>query len=319
MNIATGEPLPGDDSQAWKNGSWLPLEQTALSLDDIGFLQGVVIVDRLRTVDLRALDVGPHVERWRSGCAAVGITLPAEPRIEELIQQVIQRNAACFPQQDFSVVMLATPGRAGEAGRPPTLILHALPIPWTTLSRWYELGQPLRAASQHSVPGACWSPAIKTRSRLQYYLADREAKQQARDSSASGVLLSSAMDGTVSLTETSAANILIVERVGQSIRRLISPPRERILNGISLRRTLRIAEQAGIETRFEPISVERAEQAEEIILCGTTGCVWSASQFNDRRFSAPARQPTFQILLEGWLRELGVDFIAQAHHSARKS
>lgn len=306
---------------ACKNGRWRPLSETSISLSDVGFLQGVVIVDRLRTVEQRPLDVAEHIDRFHAGCQAVGIQLPAAWRLDRIVQECVERHRSEFPGRDFSIVLLATPGANSSSDTAePTLIVHPLPIPWSRLSEWYLRGQPLTRSAHRNVPSACWSPRIKTRARLQYYLADLEAAQRFRQSPHSelgygsrGELVPAALledvDGYI--TETSMANVCIVEG-----NRLVSPPKGAVLEGISLQRTLRVAEHSGIEVRCEAITMARAEAADELLLSGSTGCLWPAGCLNERRWSPPDHLPVYQQLCRAWREDIGLDFVQQAFELA---
>ncbi len=294
-------------SLAWMNGEWMEFAGVRLPLDDMGVMQGVVVVDRLRTIRHKPLDLLTHLQRWRSGCQNVGIELP-NIDFEPLVEQLVEQNRTYFQQEDFSVVMLATPGRSFTESRQATVILHATSIPWSKLAVWYQRGQRLWTTGHHAVPELCWPTAIKTRARLHYYLADQQAQLQSGDPNCSAVLL--APDGTnaVTLTETSTANLLMVERDATRQVKLTSPPKNLLLDGISLRRTLRLAKEAGYAVHHEPISIERAEQADELILTGSTGCIWPAAGLNSHIFSDAAQQPVYQTLLAAWQRELDYDF-----------
>jgi branched-chain amino acid aminotransferase len=293
---------------AWKNGVWLPTENASLSLDDIGFLQGVVIVDRLRTCRSRALDITEHLERFRQSCAAVGIQLRDTENFEGVVEECVLRNQDHFAGRDFSIVLLATPGTLDGESNTPTLIVHPWAIPWNRLATWYSTGQRLVASKQRSIPSECWSTAIKTRARLHYYLADQAALANTGDPHAAAVLL----DENGCLTETSSANLVLIE--GNAI---ISPPRVAILWGISLNRTLRLAEACGIEVLFERVTPQRARQSDAILLSGSTGCVWPASQFEERIFEHAATQSIVARLTTAWQHDIDFDFIEQAASIAR--
>lgn len=286
----------------WQNGKWKPLCDISIGMHDLGFMQGVVIVDRLRTIAGTPLDIDLHVHRFHDGCRAVGVELPSSYDLSELISSCCVRNQEAFPAVDFSIVTLATPGPSGIAYAQPTVIVHPTAIAWPRLRRWYSRGQALETSSHRNVPEACWSPEIKTRARLQYYLADREVANR-NDDDAAALLLD--IDGGV--TETSAANVCIVEG-----RKLISPPMDRILHGVSLARTLRLARRAGLKVVFETFGVERAEKADALLLSGSTGCVWPASRLNGCEFSSPCDQPVYVQLLDMWKEDLGFDFSAAA-------
>ncbi len=262
----------------------------------------MVIVDRLRTVNGAALDVVEHVERFEQSCQAVGIKLPSRSELVDSVNACAEQYFDHFSPRDFSVVMLATPGRIGTDPPQPTLMFQAVAIEWNRLASWYRDGQRLVVASHRNVPATCWSAAIKTRARLQYYLADRQARLTTGDKYAGALLLDT--DGFVS--ETSSANVLIVEG-----EQLCSPRSEKILNGISLRRTRRLAEQIGFRISEEDIPCARALQADAILLCGSTGCLWPTAQLEDRTFEGATQQPVVVKLVEAWKNELQFDFVEQ--------
>ncbi len=290
---------------AWKNGQWLPFEQAQLLLDDWGVLQGAIIVDRLRTIDSRPLDIDLHLARLKSNCDAVGIETDEWDAIGKAISECATHNRMRLHQRDFAIVVLLTPGRVAVPGV-STMVVHVQSLNWESMRAWYTQGQRLMISQHRNVPPACWSPNLKTRSRLQYYLADQEARDGGSLYSAA-VLLDT--DGHV--TETSAANILCVDRAGC----LVCPPSESILNGISLQRTLRLAESIGIEVARRPITVELAKSASEILLTGTSACIWPASHFDDVQFDKAVERPVYRALQAAWITDVGFDFVRAASAS----
>lgn len=290
---------------AYCNGKWGSEAEATLSLDDWGVMQGAIVVERLRTCNGKALDNSSHVERLLHSCNSVGIGGLEKIPFAKLIDDCARKNSSAFAGLDFSIVVLVTPGRStsGRKGTAPTIIVHAVALNWTAMKSWYELGQPLIVANSRNVPSQVWSPQMKTRCRLHYYLADSQAEQSLLPH-AGAVLL--ALDGTV--TETSFANIIVVDKN----QRLVCPPMDSVLNGISLRRTLRLAEQAGLEVIFKPIPVDIAGVASEILLTGTSGCLWPASRLGDISFEHPTKRPIFSLLSELWCKEISLDFRKQA-------
>ena len=109
-------------------------------------------------------------------------------------------------------------------------------------------------------------------------------------------------DGYV--TETSAANVIVVDRAGN----VCCSPAERILGGISLLRTLRLAEASGLRVVRQAISLEMTESAREVILTGTSACIWSASKFGEVALSKPTERPVFRELSARWIADVGYDF-----------
>ncbi|MEO8269155.1 MAG: aminotransferase class IV, partial [Aureliella sp.] len=243
-----------------------------------------------------------HLERFQQSCRAVGIELPSSDELHTRALECADSGRERLGGADINLVMLATPGRVHARTRGPTLIMHTQSIAWERLAQWYRVGQTLIVSEHRNVPESCWSPKIKTRARLHYYLADQEALARTRDSHSAGLLL----DQHGFATETSSANVLIIE--GDS---LVSPRREMILDGISLGRTLRLAERRKIGIRFEDISPERARAADAIWLCGSTGCLWKAGRLGDREYTAVRAEQMFMQMLEDWKQDVGIDFVEQ--------
>ncbi len=290
---------------AYCNGKWGSESSAALALDDWGLMQGAVVVDRLRTCNVKPLDKDLHVSRLIGSCNSIGIQAPEAAQLTKLIDECVRKNAGAYAGLDFSVVVMVTPGRAshGPRGKVPTVIVHSTPLNWMALRSWYQSGQALVIAKCRNVPPQVWSPQIKTRARLHYYLADCQAEQISLPH-AGAVLLS--MDGSV--TESSMANIIIVDKN----QRLICPLEQEVLNGISLRRTLRLAEQAGFKVEFTSVRVDIAGVASELLLTGSSGCLWPASRFGDIAFEAPAKRPVFAQLSELWCRDISLNYVEQA-------
>lgn len=291
------------NSIAWKNGQWLPFHEVNLALDDWGVLQGAIVVDRLRTINSLPLDVELHLLRLRANCETVGIRL-SESSIENIselakvIRECAQHNLSRLSNQDFSIVVLVTPGTT-SGDREPTVIVHVQPLNRAAIQHWHTHGQQLIVSDRCNVPAACWPPNLKTRSRLHYYLADRAANRQGSPHCAAVLL-----DLAGNITETSAANILCVDR--QSV--LHCPPMEDILQGISLQRTLRLVNALSMRVEHHPISVDFAEDASEVILTGTSGCIWPASQFGQHSIQNPTEQSVYRQLLDAWIADVGCDF-----------
>ncbi len=297
---------------AWCNGEWVPRQDIGIALDDYGFLQGAIVVDRLRTICLRPLHLEDHVRRFLLSSQATGIHAGEFSDLCAVIEECIERNTDFHEGVDFSVVMLATPGLQPDNASAATRIIHTAAIDWPKLAAWYQSGQQLLIADPRNVPPECWSPKIKTRSRLHYYLADRQAAQIGANV---GSVLQD-LDGH--LTDTSVANLLIAE--GET---LVCPPLDSIFNGVGLKTTIKLAEQSGIAISYRPISLQTACGASEILLCGGAGLFWPSSHLlmfgADKpsietlvQFRQPTRGPIYQKLQTAWQSELGHDYVRQA-------
>ncbi|GAB5402378.1 MAG: aminotransferase class IV [Aureliella sp.] len=292
--------------EAWVCGSWEPLDRAGLAHDDLGALQGAVIVERLRTVGGRLLDTDLHLKRLVVGVDHIQVQLPSRWDVTSIADEVARR-AVDLLQTDVSVVIVVTPGRVG--GDAPTLVVHASPIPWNRLVAWYRGGQRVVTARNRNVPSACWPIQLKNRSRMHYFLADQNARQFAESAGQSGARFAGGLlcDLAGNLTETSTANVLLLE--GES---LVSPPMDSILDGISLKRTVRLARELGMRVEHAEVSPQRARSANALVLCGTLGCIWAAASLDNHEFDAADQNDLFSNLQKAWQDDIGLDFVAQA-------
>lgn len=255
----------------------------------------------MRTCNSAPLDASEHIGRLLDGCTQIGIQLPQELNLVALATECARRNVAAYRREDFSIVVLVTPGTEPD-GSNPTVILHTSPIAWDALATWYQNGQSLRISTNQNVSASCWSPQLKTRSRMHYFLADQYAI------SSMGPFSSSILpNARGNLTETSSANFVIIESGS-----IICPPMDEILHGVSLARTIRLATKMKMKVCFESISAQRAMEADELLLCGSTGCIWPASQLEEREFTDCANGAAFGALRELWTEDIGLDFVSQA-------
>src|SRR4051794_39428849 len=216
---------------AYLNGRFLVQGEACLPLHDAGFVWGATVTDLCRTFRHRLFRLPDHLARFRQSCQLARVPqLLTDNELTDLAERLIAHNGALLTaEQELALVLFATPGPighyAGLSGHgPPTLGIHTFPILFERYARLFREGATLLVPSVRHLPAACLDPRIKQRSRLSWWLVEQEAHDA--DPMSSALLL----DENGHVTETAAANLLIV-RDGK----VLSPCRERILNGISLR------------------------------------------------------------------------------------
>ena len=306
------------NSIAYRNGDWLPCKNLSWSVTDLATTQGVMLVERLRTAGGRLFDCPLHVDRLRTSAALVG--LECENLLSSLvavIEGLVHENRDFIQfYRDVGIVVLLSPGDPGLAKHQqfsPTLMMHLTPIPFSQLYSWYKHGCRLHISETRNVPPESWSPWIKTRSRLQYYLADNpvltkmekstgSARKPAPDSIA--VLLSTR--GHV--TETSISNLVLLDQQGK----LRSPAKCDILQGVSLSKVESIAAKCSLAMDYGDLTSDDFRNAQEILMTGTTGFVWSAVEFDGNQIGDGRPGPLCKAIQSAWSESLGFDFVAQA-------
>jgi branched-chain amino acid aminotransferase len=278
---------------AYLNGHFVPEEQAKLSLHDAGFTWGATVVDRVRTYGRQYFRLPEHLARFRRSCELCRIPPPApDAELTLFAEHLLEQNGPLtHPDDELALVLFATPGDHNSFG---TLGLHTEPIDVTRHRPLIERGARLVTPAVRHVPGQCVPLQAKMRSRTFWWIAEQQAHDI--DAEASALLL----DLSGHVTETAIANFLIV-RGGV----VISPPRELILDGISLRFVEEICGRLDIGFVEKPLRPEDCYDAEEALLTSTPFGVAGVSSLDSRPIPWPG--PILQRLHDAWSAEVGAD------------
>lgn len=303
---------------AYLNGQLIPASQATLQVYDAGFVLGVTVAEQVRTFAGRLFRLEQHLRRLEHSLAIVdvdpGISMS---ELEKAAVELAKRNHALMAEgDDLGLSMFVTPGpystmaavadEAGETG--PTVCMHTYPLPFQLWAGEYESGQSLVVSDIEQVPAACWPPELKCRSRMHYYLADSRAKQVRLDARA--LLLD--CDGFV--LEASTANIVIYNRN----EGIVSPPKEKILPGVSVATVIDLAAELGVPFLHRDLAVDDVLEADEVMLCSTSPCVWPVLDVDGRAIGKGRPGETFERLLAAWSDLVNVDIKTQAKRFATR-
>jgi branched-chain amino acid aminotransferase len=171
-------------------------------------------------------------------------------------------------------------------------------LPFARYRHLFEAGATLAISNVRHVPGASVDRRIKHRSRLHWWIADREV--QARMPHASALLL----DENGHVTETAAANFLLV-RDGK----VLSPPAAAILGGISLQVTREICDRLGISFGERLLTVAECLAADEALVTSTAYGLAPVSKLDQRAYPAPG--PVALRLMAAWDETAGLNIRQQ--------
>ena len=300
--------------EAYLNGTWISESQLKVSVWDIGFIQGVTISERMRTFQGKLFRLEEHLDRLWHSAEVVGLTPVIDlAELAAAAQELATRHHQQLQaDDDVGVSLFVTPGRETtvDTGEPlgPIVAMHAYPLPFHTWHTKYQTGQRLIVSQVQQVPIACWPAELKCRSRMHYYLADREARLQ--DPQARAILLDA--DGKV--IEASTANL-----VGYSeADGFFSPPRAKILPGVSVATLESLATQLGIPFVERDLTVDDLEAADELMLSSTSPCLIPVSTLNGKPLRVACPGPGFQQVMRAWSERVGVDIVSQATRFANR-
>jgi branched-subunit amino acid aminotransferase/4-amino-4-deoxychorismate lyase len=293
---------------AWWNGSFVPLSRVHLALNDAGFVFGATATDFCRTFRHRLFRLEAHLERFRQSCRLIRVPQPrTDAELAATAGELVRRNSPLLdPAQDLALVLFATPGEIGYyLGRPggpgdaaPTLCLYTFPLRLERFARPFREGVHLvTPESRYALPAGVAAQA-KQRSRLHWWLAEREVQE--RDPGAHALLL----DAHGGLTETAAANVLLVRQ-----GKVLTPFRAQVLGGISLLVVEELCRELGIPFREQELTLNDCFEAEEAMLSSTPYCLVPVRQINGLAIPCPG--PVFGRLLQAWSEKVGMDIAAQ--------
>lgn len=299
---------------AYLNGRFVLFAETAVAVTDAGFVQGVTVAEQLRTFGGKLFRLDRHLARLSRSLHIIGVSLDIAA-LGAIAEELAAKNHALLAAgDDLGLTMFVTPGvygsyaaLAGHQG--PTVCVHTQPLPFATWVEKYERGESLVVTRTRQVPADCWPVELKCRSRMHYYLADREAA--AMQPGARAVLL----DHEGFVTESSTANV-----VAYSAREgLLSPPAEKILPGVSVATLAELAAELQIPWTNRPLLPQELAAADELLLCSTSPCVWSVTQFDGRPLGDGRPGPIAKKLLEAWGKRVQIDIAGQARQFANRA
>lgn len=272
----------------WKQIGW--------SLDDLGPIHGVVLVERARTFGSKLINLRWNIERLKNSAKAIGF---AEQSVvnwyTHVCELILEANAAQLEHQDVSVVVLFSPLEFDGALRWKS-IAYLAPIPSARLYSWYQDGCQLQTSTIGIISNSVFPTSIKHRSRIHYWLADRRVRELNPKNVA--VL----MDTENRLGDSSVANLFFVDRQ----RNWITPDQEYAHHGTTLKQSIELLQEIGIEVQMRPVAYGEAIACQEIILVGSTGVVWSASSID--QIALPESRVHCTQLQSLWIQYLQHDF-----------
>jgi branched-subunit amino acid aminotransferase/4-amino-4-deoxychorismate lyase len=293
------------------NGRFIPAAEASVPVHDAGFLLGATVSEQMRTFGGRLFRLEEHLDRLRRSLEIVGVD-PGLTRDQfaATALELVRRNHPLLAEgDDLGLTIFVTPGPYSTyvpEGGPPVVCLHTFPLPFGLWADLYTRGLALRLSEVRQVPNECWPAELKCRSRMHYYLADRQARAIEPGSRA----LLRDLEGKV--VEASTANVVLFDGAGT----LVSPPREKILPGISVAVLAELAQQIGVPLAYRDLAPADVAAAAEVFLTSTSPCLVPVTRFEGRAIGAGQPGSMFHRLLSAWGQLVGLDIAAQAQRFA---
>jgi len=295
----------------------VPASQAHIAIYDAGIVLGATVTEMTRTFRQRLFRLDDHLDRlFRSlRYTRMDIGLKKDD-LAKISQELVANNTRLLDADgELGLIHFVTAGEyptyAGMAGRQarttPTVCAHTFPMPFELWAGKMRTGAHVVTPSIRHVPPQCYDPKMKYRSRMHYYLADKEA--QLVDADAIALLLD--LHGNV--TETSGANFLMVER-----GTIVSPTLVNTLPGISRATVIELAGKLGIPFVERDIQVHSVMNADEAFLASTPYCLMPVTKINGVAIGDGKPGTVHGKLIAAWSKEVGMDIPRQILEGAEK-
>ena len=290
-----------DEPIVFLNGALTPESQAGIPIRDRGFIYGDAVFDAARTFNGVPFRLAEHIRRLYDSLRYVRID-PGIGReeMEDWSRQVVAHNYPLLPAgQDLWVMQRVTRGDDGGGG--PTVLIETHAIPFAARAALYRDGARVVTPSVPRVPPRFMSPRAKTHNYLNLVLGDLEA--QGTEPGSWAVLL----DEAGNLTEGRGSNIFLVK---DGI--VATPKGQYVLEGVTRRAVLDLAEGLGMETAECDLDLFDAYTADEAFLTSTSLCICPVAAVNGASVgSGPPPGRVTRRLMRGFSDIAGMDFEAQ--------
>jgi len=296
------------------NGEMVPEKEVKISVFDVGFMYGATFMEAVRTFNHKYFKLSKHLERLDKTFRYAGLSsLVEKEEMESIFNMVLERNIHLTDKDDDRWVCAnVTPGigfpqpLVKQKDLTPTIIVYSTELPYDEYVKYYTEGKPAVTPIIRNIPPQCMDPRCKTRSRLHYFIAKREALK--KDPESFAVLL----DINGNLTESSGANFFIVSNGA-----LYTSDPHNILNGISRQTVIELAKELNIKTYERDISLYDAYNADEAFFTTTSYCILPVSKINDVSIGKNIPGDLTKKLLDLWSKKVEVDIVGQAQKFAK--
>lgn len=237
---------------AYVNGSYGPLSNAAVSVEDRGFQFADGVYEVWSVFDGRMADYDGHMTRLARSLTELRIPIPmTRESLTVVLKETIRRNRV----RDGIVYLQVTRGAARRdhpfpaPGTPPSVVVTSRSVDQTKAEAMARKG-----VAVITQPDIRWGRCdIKTVGLLPNVLAKQAAREQ-------GAYEAWMVDEMGLVTEGSSTNAWIIDQSGKVRTR---DTQANILKGVTRTAILDLLQQEGLELDERPFSVDDAKQARE--------------------------------------------------------
>ena len=256
---------------AWQRGAYVPIANASVPITDWGFLRSDATYDVVTVWDGAFFRLDAQLERFLRSCARFRLD-PGRPPAE--IVAILSECVRLAGLRSAYVEMVCTRGQPPWGSRDPRQAVNqfyafAVPYVWIANEEQRKRGLNVVVSDVQRIPAASVDPTAKN-----YHWNDMTmGLLGALDAGGDTVLLTDAQGNVV---EGPGFNVFAV-RQGKLVT-----PREGVLEGITRRTVIEMAQSLGIAVELRALSADELRSADEAFLSTSGGGVLPVTQVDGR-------------------------------------
>ena len=275
---------------AFVGGQYLPIAQASIPITDWGFLRSDATYDVVTVWDGAFFRLDAHLQRFRRSCQRwrldTGLT---DEQIADILAQCVRLSGL----RASYVEMICTRGQPPWGSRDPRLAVNqfyafAVPFVWIANAQQREQGLHVKISDVQRIPAASVDPSAKN-----YHWNDLTmGLLGALDAGADTVLL---VDSHGNVVEGPGFNVFCI-----SGGALVTPDKG-MLEGISRRTVIEIAQSLGLEIQLRALPADELRGAQEVLLSTSGGGVLPVTRVDQQAIGNGVPGPiTRQLVQTYW-------------------
>ena len=272
---------------AFVRGQYVPIAEASIPMTDWGFLRSDATYDVVTVWDGAFFRLDAHLERFARSCRRWRLNPGIDAaQITAILSQCVRLSGL----RASYVEMICTRGQPPWGSRDPRQAVNqfyafAVPFVWLANAQQRAQGLHLRISDVQRIPPASVDPTAKN-----YHWNDLTmGLLGALDDGADSVLL---VDAQGHVVEGPGFNVFCVR--GGAV---ITPDRG-MLEGVSRRTALEMAQALGLEVQIRPVPADELRSADEVFITTSGGGVLPVSQIDGRPVGSGQPGPITRRLVD---------------------
>jgi len=270
---------------AYLKEQFVPISEAKISVLDWGFLHSDATYDVVHVWRSRFFRLNAHLDRFWRSAGKLHLTIPvSRAELAEILAECVERSGL----EDAYVEMILTRGISPTFSRDPRdaqnqLICFAIPFVWVLPPDKRDAGLSVALSHIQRIPAASVDPTVKNYHWLDFIMGLYEAYEHG-----AGTVVLQDTDGN--LAEGPGFNVFVV-RDGA-----IATPRAGVLEGITRRSVIEIAEELGMRVEERAVSSAELSAADEAFATSTAGGIMPIAQVDGAAIGGGRAGPVTRLL-----------------------